>query len=239
MRRTIVLLFAAFLLAACVPQTPPQTYAFRDEFNGFSLDHSKWEPNWLAGDSSTVTKPVNGAELACYDPHNATLGNGYLHLRAEHRNCKASNGVTYSYASGLVNTSRSFRFTDGTLEARVFIPSNDTKITNWPAIWTNGQSWPFDGESDVMEGLGGQAAWHYHDGNGAHGASVPGDWSGWHIFAEKVDHGTTTYLYDGHQVGQAPSTGRPHYIVLNLGVGGYGGPIAAPSELLVDWVRVT
>ena len=57
---------------APVPQPPasgdPQpvgvggswTLKFADEFNGSSLDLNKWEPNWLAGSNTTITKPVNG-----------------------------------------------------------------------------------------------------------------------------------------------------------------------------------
>ena len=50
---------------------------------------------------------------------------------------------------------------------------------------------------------------------------------------------TTTYLYDGNVVGTEKNMNAPHYIILNLGIGGYGGDVSAPAEMIVDYVRVT
>ena len=54
------------------------------------------------------------------------------------------------------------------------------QIENWPAFWLDGTTgtWPAHGEIDVMEGLHGHAAWHYHYLNAAGedaqvGATVP------------------------------------------------------------------
>ncbi len=86
---------------APAPTSPPgATELFRDDFNGSTLDRSKWRPNWLAGTDDAVTKPVNSAELSCYDPAQVSVSGGYLHLRAVDRACRADNGVTYPYASG-------------------------------------------------------------------------------------------------------------------------------------------
>ncbi|MCU1429016.1 MAG: hypothetical protein JWL83_3016 [Actinomycetia bacterium] len=216
------------------------SYLFDDEFDGTSLDLSKWRPNWLGGSNTTITKPINGAELSCYDPAQVRLpGDGSLHLAAAHRSCTASNGTTYAYASGLVETFGHFTFTEGTLEARVWLPGTTT-INNWPAVWTDGTgSWPATGESDIMEGLSGKACYHYHSPSGGPGGCASGAFTGWHTFGEVVHGGTATYYYDGAKVGSESTVVAPHYIILNLGVGGYGGTIAAPSEMLVDYVRVT
>ena len=51
-----------------------------------------------------------------------------------------------------------------TLSEQIYLPCNISgQIENWPAFWlvTTG-SWPLGGEIDVMEGLHGSAAWHYH-----------------------------------------------------------------------------
>jgi beta-glucanase (GH16 family) len=250
-RTRLVLLFCAVALgvSGCVSaqsigagsrvNTPPGHYLFADEFNGRSLDLSKWQPNWLGPDNGAVTKPVNGAERSCYDPSQVHVpGDGYLHLTAVARSCRANNGSTYSYASGLVNTYRSFRFTDGYLEARVWLPGGSS-IKNWPAVWTDGTgTWPSTGESDVMEGLSGKACFHYHSPSGGPGGCAPGSFTGWHTFAEDVHNGVTKYYYDGRYVGTMSSVRAPHYVILNLGVGGYGGDIEAPSQMLVDYVRV-
>jgi len=52
----------------------------------------------------------------------------------------------------MVNSNGKFNYTYGYLEARVWL-SGTGAISNWPAVWTDGQSWPADGELDVMEGL--------------------------------------------------------------------------------------
>lgn len=238
MRRALVLFAAVLVLAACVPPPPP-TYLFDDEFNGATLS-SAWQPNWLGPNNTTITKPVNGAELSCYDPAQVSVSGGNLNLTAAKRSCKDNNGKTYAYASGLVNTHSSFTFTDGHLEARVFIPGNGSTITNWPAVWTDGTgTWPQTGESDVMEGLSGKACFHEHTPNGAPGGCVAGDFTGWHIFAEDVRGSTNTYYYDGVKVGSETNTQSPQFLILNLGVGGFGGPISTPSTMLIDWIRVS
>jgi beta-glucanase (GH16 family) len=222
------------------PATGGQRYLFRDEFNGTALDLSKWQPNWLGRDNTTITKPVNSAELSCYSPAQVRVpGDGYLHLRAVQQQCRGNDGRTYAYASGLVQTFSSFRFTNGRLEARVYVPGTDA-IANWPAVWTNGTgTWPSTGESDVMEGLSGKACYHYHSPSGGPGACASGTHTGWHRYAEEVRNGVTTYYYDGVKVGSVRSMNAQHYLILNYGVGGWGGPISTPSEMLVDWVRVT
>jgi beta-glucanase (GH16 family) len=224
---------------------PPAAHElFRDDFNGSTLDTSKWRPNWLAGSDDTVTKPVNSAELSCYDPAQVSVSGGYLHLNAVDRPCRASNGVTYPYASGLVESADHFTFTYGRVEARIFIPANSGAAANWPAFWANGTgTWPVTGELDVMEGLEGHACWHFHSTAGGPGGCAP--WpnpTGWHTFAAEWAPGSVTYFYDGQQIGRVASgiTGSPMYLVLNLGVStSISPPVRLPSEMLVDWVRVT
>src|ERR1700682_4716091 len=64
-------------------------------------------------------------------------------------------------------------------------------ISNCPAVWTDGQSWPTDGELDVMEGLSGQACWHFHDPQGGPGGCSSATYTGgWHTYGADWEPGT-------------------------------------------------
>ncbi len=220
---------------------------FADEFDGSSLDLSKWRPNWLAGSDTARTPPVNSAELSCYDPAQVRVSGGMLHLTAERLSsprsgCVLRNGSSASYASGLVQTNSDYRFTYGYVEARMFLPGPSSRPENWPAFWTNGQSWPRDGEIDVMEVLGGEPRWHYHNSGGSQGSrfDLISPKAGWHTFGALWEPGRITFYYDGREVGSTTQgvVSAPHYIILNHALSTeISGPIVAPSTLRVDYVR--
>jgi beta-glucanase (GH16 family) len=228
---------------------------FWDGFGGTKLKTGNWQPNWLGKTDRTITKPVNSAELSCYDPRNVRVSGGTLKLRAERRSCRDNRGRTYRYASGLVNSSKDFRFSYGYAEARVYLPPSKGRQAprgscgpNWPAFWLNGTNWRTDGEIDVFECLSGNdVAWHYHHGTtvkysaGGYPAAwrddMPGS-SGWHTFGVDWAPGRAVFYYDGKRVGTQSTriTGRPHYLVLNLGVS--GPEVAVPQTMQVEYVRV-
>ena len=231
------------------PVGPSGTWAlkFDDEFSATAIDLTKWQPNWLAGDNTSVTPPVNSADLNCTDPAQVTEGAGVLHLTAAARSCRANNGHTYSYAGGLVNTYNSYQFTHGYAEARIYVPATSAGVpANFPAFWADGTgNWPVTGELDVMEVLGSCGpglGFHFHSSLGAFGGCARvGVSSGWHTFGANWQAGVVTYYYDGIQVGQITRgiTGSPMYLILNNSIDTtYGGPIMAPADLQVDYVRV-
>ncbi|NUK64930.1 family 16 glycosylhydrolase [Streptomyces lunaelactis] len=216
--------------------------AFADEFNGTTLDSSKWNPNWL-GCPTCTTKPVNSAELGAYAPSQVSVSGGSLHLKAEKVQTTANDGKTYAYRSGLVESNGKAQFTYGAFEARIYTPAaSPGVIANWPAFWTDGQNWPEDGEMDVMEGLGGgKACYHFHSPAGGPGGCAPGDFTGWHTYGAEWKPGSVTYYYDGKQVGQITTgiTSSPMYLILNNGVSTeHGGPIVTPADMMTDYVRV-
>jgi beta-glucanase (GH16 family) len=223
------------------------TLKFDDEFNGTSLDLSKWQPNWLGPNNTATTPSPNGSEdLNCMAPSQVSEAKGVLRLRAVQRNCTADNGAVYPYASGLVNTYKSFRFTYGFVQARIYVPESGTVPVNFPAFWTDGTgTWPHTGELDVFEVLrscGPGLGYHFHSDSGGPGGCVslsnPG---GWHTFGADWQPGVVTYYYDGHQVGQITTgiTGSPMYLILNNSVDPTsGGAVSAPRTLNVDYVSV-
>ena len=209
---------------------------FDDEFNGSSLDLSKWRPNRLGSSDTAITPPFNRAEVSCYDPAQVSEGNGELDLKAVARSCDG-----YSYASGTVESNGKFNFTHGYMEARIWTPVGSGM---WPAFWSNGQHWPQDGEIDVLEAYGTDtSSYHYHyacGGDCVAGGSVdvPGATSGWHTYAADWEPGVITWYYDGHQVWQYTTgiTSSPMYLIINLGLNSSSS--AVPATMRVDYVRV-
>ena len=224
---------------------------FDDEFNGTALDTSKWSTGWLA---SGITGPVNSFEKECYDPAQVSETGGALNLSliSKTESCGIADP---EYASGMVNTNGKFSYTYGFLQARVWLPAktgDPSQVADWPAVWTDGQNWPADGEDDVVEGINGQACAHFHSGvdpGGVAAADGTADVSaksgcvneiltgGWHTFGANWEPGSVTYYYDGKDVGSVTSgvTSAPMFVILNYAA---GAPYQSPSTMKVDYVRV-
>ena len=229
--------------AAAAPEpagNPPGPWRLRlnDEFNGRSLNRSVWSTGWLA---PGITPPVNSGELECYDPRNVRVQDGTLQLSLIGRPT-AGGGKPRPYVSGMINSDGKFQFTYGLLEARLWLPGQGRVLTDWPAFWADGQNWPADGEIDVVEGLGGEACWHFDYPGRAPGGCHPGNYAnGWHTFGADWEPGSITYYYDGHVVGTLRSgiTSAPMYLILNLATANaYGIPVRVPATMRVCYVRV-
>jgi beta-glucanase (GH16 family) len=211
---------------------------FDDEFNGSSLDSSKWSTGWFG---SGITGPLGSGALECFDPAQVSAGGGELDvtMAAKPESC---GGQTRPYASGIVTTNGKFQFTYGFTEVRAWAPGSDGVIADWPDIWTDGQNWPTDGEDDIMEGLQGHACWHFHyEAGDAPGSCAAGSFTGgWHTFGADWEPGIVTYYYDGSEVGTITQgiTSAPMYLLISLGADNtYGGPVA-PGTLRIDYARV-
>ena len=213
----------------------PWNLVFDSEFNGSSLDTSQWSTGWFG---SGITQPVNSYEQECYDPAQVSVANGELDLTAIAK-AETCDGVTRPYASGIVTTDGLFSFIYGYMEARVWLPGS-SEIADWPAFWANGQSFPTDGEIDVLEGRDGLACAHFHNSAGAPGTCVSGTFTGgWHTFAADWEPGSITFYYDGTEIYQDTSgiTSAPMYLILNLALDGSPSN-TVPATMRVDYVQV-
>lgn len=197
------------------------TNVFDDEFNGTSLDTSKWTPN-EGGQINDVTTHAT----------NVTEGDGHLTLTL----ARSGSGAT-------VNTDvpGGYHLAVGQyVEASVlFRSAGGTQLADWPAWWVSGPNWPDAGEHDIAEGLGGDGLTvNYHSPSGSHNqGSVPGVWSGaYHTYGlyRAADHADV--YWDGQLVKSYPTddNGQPQTLIFNVGGSGIYG---AGSQVLVDWVR--
>ena len=139
---------------------------WNDEFNGTTLDESKW--SYEVGKSGIYTEKAE----------NVTVQNGNLVLTARHANPKDNQGV--SFTTGAVNSAHKFSFRYGRLEFRARLPYGEGVF---PALWTLGdyylttsdeKGWPRCGEIDVMQfiGVGGETDRNTRDGRDIRGLDV-------------------------------------------------------------------
>ena len=146
-------------------------YHVSDRYNGYS---PVWSDNF-AGNSlnediwSCEEGYVRNDELQYYtgSDKNVYVSDGMLHLAAYRETITDENGKEYNYSSGSVHTKDKLSFREGILEMRAKLPKGKGM---WPAFWTLGavsedkeekypQSWPYAGEIDIMEMVGGEAQW--------------------------------------------------------------------------------
>jgi hypothetical protein len=233
-----------------VPTGVPGTWnlIFDDEFTGTSLNAANWSTGWFG---SGITGAVSSSEPECYDPSHVVEANSELDLNLTQES-ESCGGKTQPYTSGIVTTNGKFSFTYGFVEVRAWLPAlANGQAADWPAIWLDGQSWPNDGEIDLMEGLGGSVCAHWHgptNGGAGYGAGggtgcPAGTFTGgWHTFAADWEPGSVTFYYDGKDIGSVTNststiTGFPMYVILNL-AGEPGGGTTAPATLRIKYVRV-
>ena len=143
--------------------TTSSKLVWSDEFNGASIDTSKWGYEIGTGSSGWGN---NEQQYYTNRSDNAYVSGGALHIRAKKESYGGMN-----YTSARLNTNGKFTFTYGYVEARIKIPSSRGI---WPAFWmlgTNGKTWPACGEIDIMEAFNTrsdiQSTIHYPKWNGA------------------------------------------------------------------------
>lgn len=237
-----------------------------DEFNGNSLDETKW---------SYQRGGWNGAQVQnCYVDDNTSVSDGSLKINSKYEpGYDCFNGAK-DFTSGFVQTKNRISWTYGIFKARVKVPASNS---TWPAFWMSPQSgvygsWPQSGEIDIFEIKGHDLSKSYgnaHWGNSANDKQQekgtytfsPGDdASNWHVYAVEWNLGELKFYIDGEHYHTINNFDEPNatthpgpfnidfYLRLNVAVGGNylvapwndanNGIDQLPATMEVDWVRV-
>ncbi|MDB5257891.1 MAG: glycoside hydrolase family 18 [Chitinophagaceae bacterium] len=251
----------SIIVNTVVSDCPKLTWS--DEFNGTSLDQSKW--NYQTGDGCPGNCGWGNNELEYYtnSTNNVSVSGGNLALTA--RNQPNYNGTGRNYTSGKLVTAGKFSQKYGRYEARIKAPS---AAGIWPAFWmlADNTNWPSTGEIDILECANANpSTWfgtlHYASTSGDH-QSKGSTWNtstplsnDFHVYAVEWNTTQISWFIDGVLRGTAtkaavvagggawPFDNQKFFIILNVAVGGnFSGqtPNNAqyPVSMLVDYVRV-
>lgn len=126
---------------------PGYTLAFNDEFNGTTLNRSKWFTRYIYG--AETSDHLNDEKQHYRDNDNHRVADGVLSLVARKVSSTAAWGMNYE--SGMIRSDWTTRY--GYFEARVKMPGG---VGLWPAFWLNSDvdeagrlGWP--PEIDIFE----------------------------------------------------------------------------------------
>ncbi len=168
------------------------------------------------------------------------------------------------YTSASLTTQGKASWQYGRIEVRAKLPQGKGM---WPAIWTLGDNrsqigWPKCGEIDIMEFVGKEpnkvhGTTHYsvadkHTSKGK-ALTVQRPFDDFHLYAvewfpDRIDFffdDTKFHSFALDEAGTGPENPfrKPHYLLINLAIGGaWGGPVVddsvLPQKYLIDHVRV-
>ncbi len=223
---------------------------FNDEFNGTTLDTSKWDTNY-------VNNPCRNADVSSqvFKPTDVTLSNGLAHLTAR-KEPNTCGGTQFAYTSGLIQNHKSFSQKYGYFEMRAKIPGPSQGFGI--GFWTLNSAGGWPPEIDILEAHSGQPTklWftlHYlqdqtHKSTGTNWIG-PDLSAGYHTFGMDWEPNKMTWYVDGVArrtlTNPAIIPNMPEYIIANLNVNtllpGWSVPpndaTAFPSSLDIDYIR--
>jgi beta-glucanase (GH16 family) len=258
-----------FLVYACIPvavallpfvpagaqSLDGWSLVWSDEFNGTSLDASKWQLELNEGD--------HGMSAYTSRPQNLFVAEGCLALQAQK---ESYNGMQYT--STQVSSRNKGHWKYGRFDIRAKLPYGKGM---WPAIWMMPNNpayggWPRSGEIDIMENLGDNtrlvyATLHYGTTNQMsqgtyttttedrslsdtfHVYTMIWDTNSFSFYLDSVHNYWNCSTWSPNNVAYPKPFDQTFFMMFDLAIGGsWGGPPDAatvfPQKMLVDWIRV-
>jgi len=149
-------------------------------------------------------------------------------------------------------------YTHGIFEAKInFASAADAKIADWPAFWlTSARSgslaWPYGGELDAAEGLGGNLSVTYHynaNGPDPSSARVPTNTATYHVTATPGWHVVgvvwAAHRFDVYYQGKLVKTisgsfvqNSPMNVIFDMTSGQPGHQPGRPASMDVAYIRI-
>ncbi len=242
------------------PESSSSRYLWNDEFDGDTIDNSKWTYDIGTGSSGWGN---NEWEYYTDRKENAYIKDGILHIRAQKEDYKGS-----KYTSTRMLTKGKFAFKYGTVEARIALP---TGKGIWPAFWMLGENfdtvgWPACGEIDIIEAVNSENIVYgtNHWANGSEYATYGNNTGNYRDKKHEMDitqFHTYKFTWDEkyirmfvddfmyHEILIENNTGdteefhKPFFFILNVAVAGNWPGFEVddtqfPNEMLVDYIRV-
>jgi beta-glucanase (GH16 family) len=247
--KRLVKIVAVFMILACIlSQVSMDALAyyyscgyelsFTDDFNGTSLDITKWSTQYPSG---------NSGEQQFYAPDAFTVHDGILKITAEKR---AMQG--YSYTSGIITTQGTFSQKYGLFTIRAKLPKGQGF---WPAFWMLPIQPNYPTEIDVFEMLGGDPntiymSTHWRGADQSHqkyiksyqGSDFSSDFHTFSLLWSST--GIIWYVDNVEQFRMSDGVPKiPLFLLVNLAVGGQwpGNPDITtpfPNSMEIDYMHV-
>lgn len=176
----------------------PGTLLFEDNFNGTSIDTTKWNVR------TDYQSNHNGRNFA----RNCSVHDGMLSIRSGTDN-NIDPGA-HPWTCGYLDTIGKFSVKTGRFEARLRMPMGPTAKGYWPAFWLRPDGGGI-GEIDIMEAWANrmsmhQSLWRDYDGTphveNSNKASAY-DPTQWHVYAVEKTSNTLRFFIDNVQVWDA------------------------------------
>jgi beta-glucanase (GH16 family) len=180
---------------------------FFDDFADGELDRTKWNvmvTGRVFNDEQQAY--VDSGETVYVSDADGATGGRCLVLHPRFRpGSTTTDGATFDFVSGRIDTRDRFQFQHGSVAARIKLPGGRGV---WPAFWAlGGGQWPETGEIDVMEYVG-EADWV---SAAVHGPGYSGEAglvnqlhltdddapTDWHVFSADWDADEIVFRCDG------------------------------------------